>query len=491
LRRQAGSGPIEYDRWVGMPGLTGRRRGHRGPGGLRARRRGSLGLVAAAGLLWLGGIAILAQPGSALAQTGGAPTQPNSELEEKANALFQQLMKNPTNVELNFRYAQAAAKIGNYEGAISALERLLLYNPNYPGVKLELADLYIRLSSYDAARAYLDQAEKAPGVSAETRARIRQLRARIERATAKSKFAVDVIVGLRHQSDASAEPAGSDILAGGVPLTLSAVSVHKPGWDAFVGSTVHHTYELGAATWESNALIYSSKQFRFGSIDSSAVELNSGPRFDVGGADSKLFSVRPYALANEVLLGNSQFLWTGGAGVEIDGAITQQASAAGFYEFRSEQFSDVTLVPTATDMTGGVHALGTTLSYAVSDDKSLGFEASYAIDDARTPTASNHQLVLRASYTQVVPVPSQIAAGPLVLTPFLYWIHSRSDGPIPGTAPELVPSSHEWRAGINGELQLTDTIAATMNVVREISSANLAANRFNDTQVIFGMHLSY
>jgi hypothetical protein len=462
-----------------MSGLTGQ---SRGSGGLRVGRRGARRRVRAL-LFWLGGAAIIMQAGGALAQS-------NAELEQRANALFEQLLRKPTDVDLNFRYAQAAAKTGNYEGAISALERLLLYNPNYPGVKLELADLYIRLGSYDAAQAYLDQAARSPTTSAEDRSRIRALRARIERATAKSRFAVDVIVGLRHQSNASAEPAGSDIVAGGVPLTLSAVNVHKGGWDAFTSDTVRHTYDFGTATWESNALIYYSKQTQFERIDSAAIEVNSGPRFDVGG-DKKLFSVRPYGLANEVLLGNSQFLWTGGAGLEVDGSITTQASAAAFYEFRSEQFANVNLVPTATDMDGDVHSFGANLSYAISDDKSLGFAASYAIDNARTPVTSNHQVVLRASYTQVVPVPPRIAAGPLVLTPFLYWIRSRSDGALLGTIPALVPSSREWRVGLTGELQLTDTIAATMNVVREVAIANLAANRFNNTQVIFGVHLSY
>ena len=88
--------------------------------------------------------------------TLGQPAPVGTAEDEQANALFRQLLKDPTNVELNFRYGEAAVKLGNYEGAISALERLLLYNPNFPGVKLQLAELYARLGSYTAARAYLD-----------------------------------------------------------------------------------------------------------------------------------------------------------------------------------------------------------------------------------------------------------------------------------------------------------------------------------------------
>ena len=159
--------------------------------------RRPLAIPLAAALLWLSSGAVT-----------GQPTPVGTPEDEQANALFRELLKNPTDVDINFRYAEAAVKLGNYEGAISALERLLLYNPNFPGVKLQLAELYTRLGSYTAARAYIDQVEKAPEVTAETRARVQALRAQIERASSPSQFAVNLVTGLRHQSNISAEPAG-------------------------------------------------------------------------------------------------------------------------------------------------------------------------------------------------------------------------------------------------------------------------------------------
>src|SRR6266852_1698419 len=172
----------------GMPALTMQNRRYRIAGGIRL----------AAAVLWLSG-------GAAV----GQPTPAGTEQDEQAIALFRDLLKDPTNVDLNFRYAEATVKLGNYEGAISALERLLLYNPNFPGVKLQLAELYTRLGSYKAARAYLDQVESATDATAETRARVQALRAQIERGTSPSQFAVNLVAGVRHQSNVSAEPAGS------------------------------------------------------------------------------------------------------------------------------------------------------------------------------------------------------------------------------------------------------------------------------------------
>jgi len=455
----------------GMPALTMQNRRYRIAGGIRL----------AAVLLWL-------TSGAAV----GQPTPAGTEQDEQAIALFQLLLKDPTNVDLNFRYAEASVKQGNYEGAISALERLLLYNPNFPGVKLQLAELYARLGSYNAARAYLAQVESAPEVTPEVRARVQAVRGEIERATSPSKFAVNLLTGLRHQSNISAEPAGSDIIAGGIPLTLSSVVLHKPGWDAFLGGNLTHTYDLGGATLESNALVYYSKQFQFSSIDSAAVEVNSGPRLDIGGSGAnKIVSLRPYAVASEVLLGNNQFVWSAGAGLTADGKITERIGAAGFYEFRSERFASVAAVPTATDMNASVHSVGGNLAYQILENGNLGLQVSYARTNARRSFASNDALVLRANYTHSFQLPSEFGVGPLIISPVLYRIYSWSAAANPDFDPTVIPVTQEWRFGVTGELGLTNNLSATAHVIREVIGSNLAADRSNDTQVIIGLRLSY
>jgi hypothetical protein len=476
-----------------MPALTTQNGRYRVAGDRRARarlpacrsrgprRRGGFAIPLAAALLWLSGGVVV-----------GQPTPVGTELDEQVNALFQQLIKDPTNVDLNFRYGEAAVKLGNFEGAISALERLLLYNPNFPGVKLQLAELYIRLASYNAAGAYLDQVENAPDATQEMRARVQALRNEMERANSPSKFAVNLLVGVRHQSNDGAEPAGADIVAGGVPLTLSGVSVHKPGWDAFLGGNLRHTYQFGDTTLESNALVYNSKQFQFSSIDSAAIEINSGPRFNIGGNGAdKIVSLRPYALASEVLLGNSQFLWTVGAGLGADRPITEHVTATGFYEFRSEHFTNLASVPTATDMNAGVHSLGGNLAYQILENGNLSFQVSYAIDNARRRFASSDALVLKTSYTHVFQLPSEFGVGPLIITPALYRIYSWNAAPNPAVDPTLIPLTQEWRYGVTGELGLTNNLAATAYVIREVIGSNFPADRSSDTQVIIGLRLSY
>ena len=99
---------------------------------------------------------------NAIAQENQAPDtkqalDPNVEFEQT----FQQMLKNPSDVDVTLKYAQIAVSLGNYEAAIPPLERLLIFNPNLPKIKLELGVLYYKLDSMKMASSYFEDAAKS------------------------------------------------------------------------------------------------------------------------------------------------------------------------------------------------------------------------------------------------------------------------------------------------------------------------------------------
>lgn len=84
---------------------------------------------------------------------------------------FQASLQRPSDPDTLARFAELAVQVGDIEGAISALERLLLIEGDQPEVKLELGVLYFRLGSTDAAAMYLEAARASPEASKETRER--------------------------------------------------------------------------------------------------------------------------------------------------------------------------------------------------------------------------------------------------------------------------------------------------------------------------------
>lgn len=102
-----------------------------------------------------------------------APTAPKVTAADRAayNAAFQESLRNPIDPPTLVRYAEAALKIGDLEGAIAALERLLLVDGDNPEVKLELGVLYFRLGSMEAAKSYLVAVNESRRASADQKAK--------------------------------------------------------------------------------------------------------------------------------------------------------------------------------------------------------------------------------------------------------------------------------------------------------------------------------
>jgi tetratricopeptide (TPR) repeat protein len=153
-------------------------------------------------------VVLLGQMTPAHAQT----QQPASaDLERQYDAAFQEMLKHPDNLDVLFKFATLASQTGDLEGAISALERMLLIDRNLPRVRLELGVLYYRLGSYELARTYLELALKAPNLPPEVRQRAEKFMTEIQNKARPSHFSGEAFFGWRYQSNANLGPASSNV----------------------------------------------------------------------------------------------------------------------------------------------------------------------------------------------------------------------------------------------------------------------------------------
>jgi Flp pilus assembly protein TadD len=107
-------------------------------------------------------------PGATQSQKPAEATPAERAAYDKA---FQATLEKPSDPETLAKFADLAVKVGDIEGAISALERLLLIDANQPEVKLELGVLYYRLGSKEAALTYLEGARSSSEASPQVRDR--------------------------------------------------------------------------------------------------------------------------------------------------------------------------------------------------------------------------------------------------------------------------------------------------------------------------------
>lgn len=119
-------------------------------------------------------------PATAVAPASGGAL-PNGEQRAAYEKAFQETLGKPSDPEALAKFAELAVGIGDIEGAISALERLLLIDADQPEVKLELGVLYYRLGATEPACAYLDAVRTSPSSSSETKARAETFLATVKR----------------------------------------------------------------------------------------------------------------------------------------------------------------------------------------------------------------------------------------------------------------------------------------------------------------------
>lgn len=121
----------------------------------------------------LSAVLLVTLSSSVAAQPAAPSPQTATSAEDRAayDAAFQESLGKPADPATLVKLAAAAVTVGDLEGAISALERLLLIDGDNPDVQLELGVLYFRLGSMEAARSYLQVVRDSRRATAETKMR--------------------------------------------------------------------------------------------------------------------------------------------------------------------------------------------------------------------------------------------------------------------------------------------------------------------------------
>jgi tetratricopeptide (TPR) repeat protein len=173
----------------------------------------------------------------------GAAPGTDPQLLNQFDQAFKSMLANPADLDITFRYAELAIQIGDFEAAISALERMLLFNPDLPRVRLELGVLYFRLGSYAVARSYLQRATEGENVPDDVRARVAVYLAEIDRRLSPHQFAGSLYGGLRYQTNANAGPERAAVSVLGLPFDLDNRFQMKNDWNVFLSGSLRHTYD--------------------------------------------------------------------------------------------------------------------------------------------------------------------------------------------------------------------------------------------------------
>ncbi|MGD0564455.1 MAG: hypothetical protein ABSA66_15365 [Roseiarcus sp.] len=434
---------------------------------LAARLQGSaMRLSATARAVGLAGL-VLFGAGGAFAQMAPAPS--DGDLRAAADLLFKRMLMKPNDLDATFRYSEIETKLGDYEAAIGALERMLFYNPNLPRVKLELGALYFRLRSYEMARSYFNAAIASPDTPQDVRDEVATFIVAIDRAVAENQFAMFAQIGVRSQSNANAGPNSPLVQALGQNATLSSQFQRAPDWNAFAIATVHHFYDFGDQRgdgWESDLTAYDARQFKIARVDLALVEASTGPRLGLG--DFSGVSIHPYVLGNVVTLGDGYYLGTVGGGASLRLQLPAAIELNPGVEYRDRRFANSGDYPTSSLQTGNQW-----IGYAIGAGPlpmiaGLSWQARFAfthdIATGYTPYSYNDASA-DLSLPYAFPAPAFARSGaPWTFAPFLGYSHTAYAAPDPIVNPVVTRLDQQWRAGATLDMTFYKNVGFALQV---------------------------
>ena len=231
------------------------------------------------------------------------------------DAAFKAMLENPTDLDITFKFAMLARRAGDLEGAVGALERMLIYNPDLPIIHYELGQLYARLGSVEAAKRYYRSALRyrpPPRIKEKIEAQI----ARLEQVSKPSLFSGGIFLGLQYQTNANFAPDDPAVRVGGIPARLADEFLEQADFGATISAQFTHRYDLGrdpAVFLVSEAQVYGARQREFDSNNIDLVSATVGPAFVL----PNRLVVRPFVRGNWVLRDGSTFYRSYGGGVSI------------------------------------------------------------------------------------------------------------------------------------------------------------------------------
>ena len=422
----------------------------------------------------------------AFAQQQGA--EPES-LQAQYDAAFQEVLRSPGNLDVMFKFAGIAVRLGNYEAAISTLERMLLFNPELPRVRLELGVLYFRLGSFDVSRSYLKRAIEGKDVPQEVRTRVEAFLDEIDKRSSRNQFSGSVFFGARYQTNANAGPGSADVRAAGFDAVLEDEFLGQDDFNVFASAVVQHDLDLHTQeneTWRTIGRAYWSRQFSLRQFDVGVLEMTTGPRLAVYPDRFEDLSFRPYLLAGLVTLERARFFYTLGGGFQVRKPIGQRIIVDGGYELRRKEFRNTARRPNSDGLSGYEHAVGLGGRYAITEAIILNLHFSFVDDDARVEFNSNTEFAVSAGISARYDAPFQITAWPWQSVFSVSRIITNYSEPDPAVDPNIERLDHEWRLTLTNSFGLTEDWSIILQLQRVINDSNLSNFEFDNDTVLIG-----
>jgi hypothetical protein len=225
------------------------------------------------------------------------------------------MYQDPADLDKATSYIELAIAIGDLEGAVAALERMLIFEPDLPQVRMDLGFLYIQLGSLGMAQAYLSDVLLETDLPDDTRSLVESTLKDISKQSAAHKFSGTVAATARYQTNANAGPDNTAIVLFGRPALLGKEFTEQADSDGSLALQLGYEYDfqvLPERTFNIDLNTLVGQQAEQSQLDAWFVELQAGPRLHFDQEEAQDLEVRPYLSGNQYVTDDETVTGIGG-----------------------------------------------------------------------------------------------------------------------------------------------------------------------------------
>lgn len=419
-----------------------------------------------------------------------ADGRPDHQLLVTAQAqLLAEVLHAPRNFDLVFQYVHVSEALGDYEAAISALERVLAFAPHLARANFELATLYFRLGSYDNAVHYFKAAGAAPDLPVILRARLTAYLPEAEKQLQPIRWSGFLQTGIGYQSNVAALPDMGGLSLFGHTAPQGANVPRRSDGEVFGLAKISNVYDFENQRGdriETNFVGYGTGQFTLSQFDLGYVEADIGPRLALDPATWPGVTIKPYVVGNLSWIGGTSYLNSGGAGVTLGFDTARDWSLQPDVEWRRLSVNNpgtyqVTALGDGDYISASVDGI-----YRLTDLMSLDVRPIYVRAAARNPWQSFNQGGFRIAFHDEFAPPFPWMALQWTVMPYFSALWDGFDAPDGAVNPNVRRSDFAYYGGILLDMPISANFGLSGMVQYARTNSNLPNFTNDDVTVLFG-----
>lgn len=267
----------------------------------------------------------------------------------KSGVTYQDILKDPDNINLNILYAKGLIARNEYQKAAATLERILLVDPNLADVRILYVAVLYRSSDWEGALKEIGIL-RGMTLTAKIRSEADYYEKNIKVKKKRTRFNLRESVGWGYDTNRNAAPHSKAQLVGDVWTANPASDRRRADTNFLNISDVDVTHDLGFKAGHSvfgSFTYYLQEQTNIHSLDLGSFQ------YELGGTyKNKFVNFTPSFVASNIFLSSQSFLRTQGGNFLFDHEFTKKLT--GFFNFRIERqdYMNISENNTAVDRKG-------------------------------------------------------------------------------------------------------------------------------------------